>query len=172
MTEERTPRIGPPKNATRALKPIPAWQLIYESYTALEKPWPAESLPVLLLGQGLIWADAGEPDAGTLCQIMSQTDTTHPVLELDDDEAWNALAQSLLGLGRQDPDSEALAFSACAHMLAATDAKKERIANIRISSYQVADEIVAALGEVVDEPQVDDNADALEELRDRLLGEE
>ena len=115
--DNELPRVEIARKA-RKLKPVPAWVGVYESYVPADEDWPQIALPILLLGQGIIWVEKGHPNVSVLCQIMSQID---PGVEVDVEEldtAWDMLVQSLRGLGWDDKDFRLLVFTACASILA------------------------------------------------------
>lgn len=138
----REPRIDAAK---RKVKPVPSWKLVYESYTPLDEPWPTEVLPVILLSQGIIWAQGGNPDPAALCQIMAQTDHGLDTEATGDEELWDDLVRSLYALAWDDGESKRMAFNAAAGILAEVERKAERFATVSKVSVDAANEIIADL---------------------------
>ena len=159
----REPRIDAAK---RKVKPVPSWKLVYESYTPLDEPWPTEVLPVILLSQGIIWAQGGNPDPAALCQIMAQTDHGLDTEATGDEELWDDLVRSLYALAWDDGESKRMAFNAAAGILAEVERKAERFGKVAQASVESANAVIADLNEaeagqpVPAEPeQHEDNAD-------------
>ena len=159
----REPRIDAAK---RKVKLVPSWKLVYESYTPLDEPWPTEVLPVILLSQGIIWAQGGNPDPAALCQIMAQTDHGLDTEATGDEELWDDLVRSLYALAWDDGESKRMAFNAAAGILAEVERKAERFGKVAQASVESANAVIADLNEaeagqpVPAEPeQHEDNAD-------------
>jgi hypothetical protein len=143
------PRIA---RAQKKLKAIPAWVQTYESYEPAEQPWPPLVLPLLLLGQGIVWAEGGHPNIAALCQIMSQTDRGISFDVTDNDTAWEMLVGSLSGLAWEDEESKVLAFQAAACILADSLRKVEMTQQIVGQSEVTANDVIADVYGQVGEP--------------------
>jgi len=159
----REPRI---EAARRKVKPVPPWKLVYESYTPLSEPWPSEVLPVILIAQGIIWAQGGSPDPAALCQIMAQTDHGMDIDAPDEETLWMTLVDSLEALAWNDSQSKLKAFASAAGILAAVERKAERFGKVAQASVESANAVIADLNEAeADQPvpaepeQHEDNAD-------------
>ena len=175
MTDHE-PRIT---RAQKRLKPQPAWVGVYESYEPSGDPWPGHALPIILLGQGLIWAEGGHPNVAALCQIMAQTDTGVEIEMSDEpDQVWEVLVESLSGLAWGDTDSKFKAFFASAAILADSMRKVEITQRTGAQSEVSANEMLGEVfgtgtpvepGDEDSEPMMMDGAErALEELRMQL----
>jgi len=187
MTDQpiREPRL---ERARKRLKPQPAWVGVYESYEAAEEPWPMEAIAIVLYGQGIIWAQGGNPNISVLCQIMAQTDTGVEIdVENDVDTVWQTLIASLENLPWGKPvHSRDQAFFAAASILAdilrKTDITRRVSEQSEVTANEVLQDVYGGIGTPA-EPDVNDEElagvdvepmmmdgteEALEELRQQL----